>query len=118
MADSKSAVREAQALGSEDNWVNSRAKKTKLMQKLARNSDLSGPLPPGAVSTVPTNTLLLSNVWSASDISQEQFFDTIHKNINIEMKKYGNVERIHIEEQSETGNVWVRFREISEAKKA
>ena len=34
------------------------------------------------------------------------------------MKKYGNIERIHIEEQSETGNVWVRFREISEAKKA
>jgi RNA-binding protein 39 len=124
MADSKASIREAQRIGDHEEdgtYLRSRSSKMQLMQNLAKNTDLGGALPPGAASEVPTNVLLLTNLWKPSEvdlINNPEFFNDIHNDVRDEVRKYGNVDKVFVERNSQGGNVWVKFEDISSAKKA
>lgn len=123
MADTKASIREAQRMGDHEEdgtYLRSQGQKTQLIQKLARDTDLNVSLPPGVASNVPTQYLMISNLWRPKEvdlITNPDFFNDIHDNIMEESRKHGHVDRIFIEKNSENGCAWVKFADISSAQR-
>mmetsp|Transcript_6222 Transcript_6222/g.10806 ORF Transcript_6222/g.10806 Transcript_6222/m.10806 type:complete len:397 (-) Transcript_6222:21-1211(-) len=123
MADSKASIREAQSMGDHEEdgrYLKSRASQVHLRNQLARDTTLGGALPPGAASSLPTLCLLLSNLWSpdAVDLTRDpEFFSNTSDDVQEECRRYGRVERVQVETNSSTGNVWVKFADVHTAKR-
>ena len=121
MADTKASIREAQRIGDHEEdgtYIRSKGQRNELMHKLARE-------PEGkfndSKSNIPTTTILLMNLWDKNEIDQSKrphFFDDIHDDVLNEAQKLGKIEKIHLEKNSDTGNVWIKFCDVNDAKKA
>lgn len=121
MADTKASIREAQRIGDHEEdgtYIRSKGQRNDLMQKLARE-------PEGkfteAMSITPTTSLLLTNLWEKSELNLEKkpnFFDDVHDDVLNEAQKIGKIEKFHLDRNSENGDVWIKFYDVTDAKKA
>jgi RNA-binding protein 23/39 len=121
MADTKASIREAQKIGDHEDdgtYIRSKGQRNELMHKLARE-------PEGkfneSVSNMPTSSLLLTNLWDKNDVEinkNPNFFEDIHDDVLNEAQKFGKIEKIHIEKNSDNGNLWIKFYDVNDAKKA
>ena len=123
MADTRASIKEAQRIGDHEEdgtYIRSKGQKTQLMQKLARETDLEG-LPKGIVSPVPTNVVLLTNLWDHKELGLTEnpsLFSKIYDQVMDESRKHGRVEKLFVEKHSQTGNVWIKFEDLNSAQRA
>ena len=121
MADTKASIKEAQRIGDHEEdgtYIRSKGQRNELMQKLARE-------PEGkfnaSLSHIPTTSLLLTNMWEKGELDLEKnpnFFDDVHDDVLNEAQKIGKIEKIQLERGSDNGNVWIKFCDVNDAKKA
>ena len=121
IADSKANIREAKMIGDheeEGTYLASKTSKAQLMQKLARNTDLTGDIMP---SSIPTMCLLLTNMWNRQELNlkdKPDFFTEIYDDVAKEARVIGKMETVHVERESEQGRVWIKFEDLASARSA
>ena len=121
MADTKASIKEAQRIGDheeEGTYIGNKGQRNELMQKLAREPERKGNT---LASKAPTTGLLLTNMWEKKEVDLQKnpnFFEDVQEDVMNEAEKIGRVENIYLERESETGNVWIKFCDVSDTKKA
>lgn len=93
-----------------------------LMQKLQRDNPLPG-LDMGRsqkpqTSLLPTNCILLSNMFDIKEVDltkEPGYFMDLKDEVEEECRKYGDLEKLFIEQDSPDGNVWIKFRDTKGA---
>jgi len=76
-----------------------------LMQKLQRD-------PMGGGPGLPTNIIVLHGMFNPSQVNlaaDPEFFNDIHADVEQECRKYGAVIKVHADQGSSKGDVWVKF---------
>jgi len=86
-----------------------------LMQKLQRDGGVPGGY---AGPGVPSNIICLHGMFNPSQVNLQadpEFFNDIHADVEQECKKYGQVDKVHADQGSSKGDVWVKFIDATSA---